>query len=69
LRRGPGIAAVVDQQFEIAAQIAKHGLIPIVEPEVSIKSSDKAAAEAILLAEIEKHLDTGPDAFKVMCRR
>jgi fructose-bisphosphate aldolase class I len=63
-----GIAAVVDQQFEIAAQIAKHGLIPIIEPEVSIKSPDKADAEAILLAEIEKHLDNGPDAFKVMLK-
>jgi fructose-bisphosphate aldolase, class I len=63
-----GIAAVVDQQFEIAAQIAKHGLIPIIEPEVSIKSPDKAAAEAVLFAEIEKHLDADPDGFKVMLK-
>ena len=63
-----GIAAVVDQQFEIAAQIAKQGLIPIIEPEVSIKSSDKASAEAILLAEIQKHLNADPDGFKVMLK-
>ena len=43
-----GIAAVVKQQFDIADQIAKHGLMPIIEPEVSIKSQDKAGAEAIL---------------------
>ena len=49
-----GIAAVVKQQFDIADQIAKHGLMPIIEPEVSIKSQDKAGAEAILLAEITK---------------
>jgi fructose-bisphosphate aldolase, class I len=63
-----GIAAVVDQQFEIAAQIAKHGLIPIIEPEVSIKSPDKAGAEPMLLAEIQKHLDGDPDGFKVMLK-
>jgi fructose-bisphosphate aldolase, class I len=63
-----GIGAVVDQQFEIAAQIAKHGLIPIIEPEVSIKSSDKADSEAILLAEIQKHLDADPDGFKVILK-
>src|SRR5690349_17113694 len=37
-----GIAANVAQQFEIGAQISKHGLVPILEPEVSIKSPDKA---------------------------
>ena len=52
-----GIAAIVAQQFEVGAQIAKHGLMPILEPEVSIKSPDKAGAEAILLAELTKHLD------------
>jgi fructose-bisphosphate aldolase class I len=52
-----GIAAIVAQQFEIAAQIAGHGLMPIIEPEVSIKSPDKAGAEAILRAELTKALD------------
>jgi fructose-bisphosphate aldolase class I len=52
-----GIAAVVAQQFEVAAEIAKFGLMPILEPEVLITSPDKAAAEAILLAELSKRLD------------
>ena len=61
-----GIAAVVAQQFEVAAQIAGHGLMPIIEPEVSIKSPDKAGAEAILLAELKRHLDTVSDGRRVM---
>jgi fructose-bisphosphate aldolase class I len=52
-----GIAAVVAQQFEVAAQIAGHGLLPIIGPEVSIKSPDKAGAEAILREELTKKLD------------
>ena len=40
-----GIAAIARQQFEIGDQIAKHGLMPILEPEISIKSPDKAEAE------------------------
>jgi fructose-bisphosphate aldolase, class I len=61
-----GIAAIVAQQFEVAAQIAGHGLMPIIEPEVSIKSPDKARAEAILRDELAKHLDTVPDGGQVM---
>jgi len=61
-----GIAANVAQQFEVAAQIAKHGLMPIIEPEVLIKSPDKRGAEAILLAELSKHLDTVPAGREVM---
>jgi fructose-bisphosphate aldolase class I len=63
-----GIAAVVKQQFDIADQIAKHGLIPIIEPEVSIKSPDKAGAEAILFSEISKRLDALPEGRKVMLK-
>ncbi|HEY4040939.1 MAG TPA: fructose bisphosphate aldolase [Rhodopila sp.] len=63
-----GIAAIVRQQFDIAAQICEHGLVPILEPEVSIKSPDKAAAEAILLAEITKHLDAAPDGRPLMLK-
>ena len=61
-----GIAAVAAQQFDVAMQIARHGLMPIIEPEVSIKSPDKAAAEAILLAELTRNLDTAPDGPRVM---
>ncbi len=63
-----GIAAVVRQQFEVAAQIAGHGLMPIIEPEVSIKSPDKAGAEAILLTELTKSLDALPDGRQVMLK-
>jgi fructose-bisphosphate aldolase, class I len=60
-----GIAAIAEQQFEVAAQIAKHGLMPILEPEVSIKSPDKKGAEAILLDELKKRTDTLP-AHQIM---
>src|SRR5690606_14990681 len=55
-----GIAANVAQQFEVARQILGHGLMPIIEPEVTITIPDKAAAEDILLAEIKKNLDGVP---------
>ena len=61
-----GIAAIARQQFEIGEQIARHGLMPILEPEISIKSPDKAGAEAILLAELTKGLDTLPAGRQVM---
>jgi fructose-bisphosphate aldolase, class I len=63
-----GIAAVVAQQFEVAAQIDAHGLMPIIEPEVSIKSPGKADAEAILRAELTKRLDALPDGRQVMLK-
>ncbi|KJS27979.1 MAG: fructose-1,6-bisphosphate aldolase [Hyphomonadaceae bacterium BRH_c29] len=52
-----GIAAVVAQQFDVGRQILGHGLMPIIEPEVTISIPDKAEAEEILLAEILKQLD------------
>jgi fructose-bisphosphate aldolase class I len=61
-----GIAAIAAQQFEVGAQIAKHGLMPILEPEVSIKSPDKPGAEAILLEELTRHLDASPNGPQVM---
>jgi fructose-bisphosphate aldolase class I len=63
-----GIAAIVAQQFAIGAQINGHGLMPILEPEVSIKSPDKAGAEAILLAELTKGLDALPAGQQVMLK-
>lgn len=63
-----GIAAIVKQQFEVGAQIASHGLLPILEPEVSIKSPEKAAAEAILLEELTKGLDALPAGRRVMLK-
>jgi fructose-bisphosphate aldolase, class I len=61
-----GIAAVVAQQFDIAARITEHGLMPIIEPEVSIKSPDKTGAEAILLAELTKHIEAAANDPQVM---
>ncbi len=52
-----GIHAIVDQQFAVAGQILKHGLVPILEPEVLINSPDKAGAENILLEQLLKGLD------------
>lgn len=63
-----GIAAVVKQQFDVAARIAAQGLMPIVEPEVSIRSPDKRGAEALLLAELAKALDALPDGRRVMLK-
>jgi fructose-bisphosphate aldolase, class I len=63
-----GIAANVKQQFDIATQIARHGLMPIIEPEVLIKSPDKAGAEAILLSELTRHVDALPEGRQVMLK-
>ena len=61
-----GVAAIAKQQFAIGEQIAAHGLVPILEPEVSIKAPDKAAAEKILLDELAKGLDGLPAGRQVM---
>jgi fructose-bisphosphate aldolase, class I len=63
-----GIAAIVAQQFDVGDQIARHGLMPIIEPEVSIKSPDKPGAESLLRAEILKRLDALPDSRRVMLK-
>ena len=63
-----GIAAIVAQQFDLAGEIAEHGLLPILEPEVSIKSPDKAGAEAILRAELMAKLDAAPNGPRVMLK-
>jgi len=63
-----GIAAIVAQQFEVARQVLSHGLVPIIEPEVNIKSPERAAADAILLDELLKALDAMPGDEKVMLK-
>ena len=63
-----GIAAIAKQQFEIGNQIIGHGLMPILEPEVSIKSPDKKEAEAILLDELKKHLDSAQEGRRYMLK-
>lgn len=61
-----GIEAVVAQQFEIAQQIIEAGLVPIIEPEVSIKSKQKADAEQLLLKALERHLQQLPEESRVI---
>jgi fructose-bisphosphate aldolase class I len=56
-----GIAAVVAQQFDIARQVLSHGMVPIIEPEVNIKSAERDAADRILLAELLNNLDEVPE--------
>ena len=63
-----GIAAIAAQQFEIGAQIARHGLMPILEPEVLLKSPDRQAAEEILRRELKRGLDALPADRQVMLK-
>src|ERR1700728_3101518 len=63
-----GISAIVDQQFGYARQILAAGLVPIMEPEVSISSPHKEQAETLLRDAIAKHVGTLPDDATVMVK-
>ncbi|MCB6177329.1 fructose bisphosphate aldolase [Rhodobacter sp. Har01] len=63
-----GIQAVVDQQFAVGAQVAAHGLMPILEPEVTISITDKAEAESLLLRALLAGLENLPEARQVMLK-
>jgi len=63
-----GIAAVVAQQFDEAKRILAKGLMPIIEPEVSIKSPERDAADRVMLAEILKQLGALPEGERVMLK-
>jgi fructose-bisphosphate aldolase, class I len=63
-----GIAAIVDQQFDYASQIAAAGLVPILEPEVLITSPRKAEAESLLHDAITKHLAAWVSEMPVMLK-
>ena len=63
-----GIQAIVDQQFEIGAQIGHRGLVPIIEPEVDIHAADKAEAEVLLKAALLAKLDSLPAECPVMLK-
>lgn len=65
---GFGIAEVVHQQFEVGEQIAQAGLMPILEPEVSIRITDKSDAEVTLRNEILARLDALPSGIQVMIK-
>ncbi|MXN51651.1 fructose bisphosphate aldolase [Shinella sp. AETb1-6] len=63
-----GVGAVVRQQFEIGRQILDHGLVPIIEPEVSIGSPSKQEAEARLRDELARELDALPAGTRVFLK-
>ena len=63
-----GIAAIVRQQFEVGAQVLAAGLVPILEPEVNIKSPERAEADRILLEELLAGLDSMPWSERVMLK-
>ena len=63
-----GIQAVVDQQFAVGAQVLAKGLMPILEPEVTISIADKAEAEVMLLDALLRGLDGLPGGQKVMLK-
>ncbi len=70
LANAAGIAAIVQQQFDVAVQVIAHRLMPIIEPEVNIKSAERDAADHILLDEALKALDSmaGDNDDKVMLK-
>ena len=61
-----GIKAIVKQQFEFAKIICDHGLVPIIEPEVDINSSEKELCEEILKEEIINELNNWDNNRKIM---
>ena len=63
-----GITAIVDQQFDYAHKIAERGLMPIIEPEVSIKSPDKPQADRLLVDKLKTKLDGLPGDGQVMLK-
>jgi fructose-bisphosphate aldolase class I len=63
-----GIAVAVAQQFQVAKQVLAHGMVPIIEPEVNIKSADRAESDDLLLTAILEELDEFPDGQQVMLK-
>lgn len=63
-----GIAAIVAQQIEVGRQVLAAGLMPILEPEVNIKSPDRAESDSILLDELRRGLSAMPGTDKVMLK-
>jgi fructose-bisphosphate aldolase class I len=63
-----GIADIVRQQVEVGQQVLRAGLVPMLEPEINIKSAERADCDAILLDEMVKALDAMPGSDKVMLK-
>jgi fructose-bisphosphate aldolase class I len=62
------VTAIVDQQFEYAARISAAGLVPIIEPEVSINSPDKQEIETLLLGALQTRIEALPDDATVILK-
>ena len=63
-----GIAVLVAQQFQMAAQVIAKGMMPILEPEVNIKSVDRDTCDRLLLAALSEELDHLPEGQQVMLK-
>jgi len=63
-----GIADVVKQQLELGQQVLAAGLVPMIEPEVSILSPERTQADLLLLEELLRALDTLPNDSNVMLK-
>jgi fructose-bisphosphate aldolase class I len=63
-----GIAVAVAQQFQVAKHVLAHGMMPIVEPEVNIRSADRADSDDLLLSAILEELDEIPEGQRVMLK-
>jgi len=63
-----GIADIVRQQVEVGQQVLAAGLVPMLEPEINIKSAERAQCDAILVEEMVKALDDMPGTDKVMLK-
>jgi fructose-bisphosphate aldolase class I len=63
-----GIAVLVAQQFQVASQVLAHGMVPIIEPEVNIKSADREESDHLLLAALLSELDRIPEGEQVMLK-
>lgn len=63
-----GIAVLVAQQFQVAKQVLAQGLMPIIEPEVNIRSADRAQSDDLLLTAILEELDEIPEGQQVMLK-
>ena len=63
-----GIAVLVAQQFQVARQVLAHGMMPIIEPEVNIKSADRVESDDLLLTAILEELDELPEGEQVMLK-
>jgi fructose-bisphosphate aldolase class I len=63
-----GIAAIVRQQIEVGQQVLAGGLVPMLEPEINIKSADRAESDQILLEELTSQLSAMPGTEQVMLK-